>query len=192
VDLTEIIKLLGYPGMGFLAFFLFASPFGIVIPGDSMLVVAGLLSSQLFFNPVILIVCLPIFSILGDLVGFMVGKIVGPAVFERTNSKLFRKKYLNKAKKYLDENGTKKLILIKFIPIVRTFVPLVAGATNMKIKIFIFLSFFSSYIWVSLLFVLGYFVGSSIPGLEHHLLAVTILVVILSLIPAIIERKKAG
>jgi len=178
--------------MGFLAFFLFASPFGIVIPGDSMLVVAGLLSSQLFFNPVILIVCLPIFSILGDLVGFMVGKIVGPAVFERTNSKLFRKKYLNKAKKYLDENGTKKLILIKFIPIVRTFVPLVAGATNMKIKIFIFLSFFSSYIWVSLLFVLGYFVGSSIPGLEHHLLAVTILVVILSLIPAIIERKKAG
>jgi len=190
VDINSLIQLLGYPGISFFMFSLFASPLGVVVPGDSMLVVTGLLSSEDIFNIWVMLVILPFLSFCGDLTGFIFGRLVGPSVFEHTHSRLLKKRNLQKAKKYLDENGSKKLVLVKFVPIIRTFIPTVAGATGMKKRVFVTLSIFSSLIWIWGLLLGGYFLGSIIPNLEHHLLPVTMLVLIASLIPAFWERRR--
>lgn len=190
MDLKAIIEILGVPGLMLGVFMLGSSPLGTIIPGDSMLVIAGILANQGIFNLGFMLLFFPLFVFAGDAVGYMLGKYVGPEVFEH-NGKLFRKNELLRARKYLDNKGFESVLIIKFVPVVRTFLPLVAGALNMRKLTFLVVSFVGSSLWTWILLGLGYLLGNTIPNIEKLLTPVVILVVMLSLLHPMYNFIKA-
>src|SRR3990167_6091883 len=137
-NLPSLIQYVGYPGL-FTAVFLESGVFfGFFLPGASMLFTAGLLASQGIFNIWILIPLVTIAAILGDNVGYWFGNKVGIRLFERPDSRFFKREHLARAKEFYDKYGARTVVIGRFIPILRTFVPIVAGMVGMNYRKFIF------------------------------------------------------
>ena len=162
---------------------------GFFLPGDSLLVTAGLLASQpdrFDLNVYALGALLSIASILGNSVGYYIGKITGPRLFRRENSLLFNRKHLERAHAFYERHGGKTIILARFMPIVRTFVPVVAGMGQMQYRRYTVYNIIGGLAWIwSMLFV-GYFLGRYIPGIGDHIEIVILVVIFLSFLPGII------
>lgn len=165
---------------------------GFFLPGDSLLFVAGLFAAAGKLDVFVLLISLFIAGVLGDAVGYYTGKRAGAKLFNRPKSFVFRPEYLKKAQAFYLKHGGKTIIIARFVPIVRTFAPIVAGAADMPYRKFVVFNVFGGFIWVFSMILAGYFLGGFIERafgfkLEDHIDKVVIVVVALSLIPIIIE-----
>ena len=179
----------GYVGLTIIIFAETGLLVGFFLPGDSLLVTAGLLASQpdrFDLNVYALGALLSIASILGNSVGYYIGKVTGPRLFRRENSLLFNRKHLERAHAFYERHGGKTIILARFMPIVRTFVPVVAGMGQMQYRRYTVYNIIGGLAWIwSMLFV-GYFLGRYIPGIGDHIEIVILVVIFLSILPGII------
>lgn len=130
---------------------------GFLLPGDSLLVVLGLVCKIANWNLVLFIVALSIAAILGDTVGYSIGAKAGQALFKRPDSRFFKQEYLQKARDFFERHGGKSIIFARFVPIVRTFVPVVAGAAKMEYKRFLFFNIFGGIGWIASMLLFGFY-----------------------------------
>lgn len=168
---------------------------GFFLPGDSLLVVAGLFAAAGRLNVLILLTTLFVAAVVGDAVGYYSGLKLGPRIFSRQKSLVFRPSHLRKAQEFYEKYGGKTIIIARFVPIVRTFAPIVAGAAQMPYRDFLVYNFFGGLLWVTSMILSGYFLGSVVESafgirLEDHIEKVVIVVVALSLLPPVIEYLK--
>ena len=186
-DLPKIIEAIGYIGIFTIVFAESGLLIGIFLPGDSLLFTAGFLSSAGMFNlPTLSVGCF-IAAVLGDNVGYAFGKKVGPAIFKRKNSFWFHKKHLERAQRFYEKHGGKTIVLARFLPVVRTFAPILAGAGAMNYRKFLFYNILGGFSWAVGLTTLGYYLGSFIPDVDKYLLPIVLLIILLSLLPTVIH-----
>jgi len=156
------------------------------LPGDSLLFVVGTLAGSGFLNIALVYIVLLVAAILGDTVNYWIGYHIGARVFAKENSRLFNKAYLERTRGFYAKHGGKTIILARFIPIIRTFAPFVAGAARMNYRMFIFYNALGGFIWVTLLVFAGYFFGG-MPFIKENFEYAVIGIVIVSLLPVVIE-----
>jgi membrane-associated protein len=160
---------------------------GFFLPGDSLLFTAGLLASQGHLNlPVVLVGCF-LAAVAGDQVGYVFGARVGPALFRRPDSRFFRRSHLDRAQQYFDTQGPKTVLLARFIPIVRTFAPILAGVGKMRYRTFVAFNVVGGLLWAVGVTILGYTLGKSVKNIDHYLLPVIAVIVAVSFVPVIRE-----
>ena len=187
-DLESTLQTVGLIGLLVIIFAESGLLVGFFLPGDSLLFTAGLLSSQghLAPLPVILGGCF-LAAVAGDQVGYMFGSRVGPSLFRRPDSKIFKQEYVDKARAYFERHGSKTIVLARFVPIVRTFAPILAGVGDMQYRTFVTFNLIGGLLWAVGVTSLGYILGESIPDIDKYLLPVIALIVLLSVAPVAIE-----
>lgn len=166
--------------------------FGFIFPGDSLLFTAGAMVQQhiLPINIHIFVALLIIAAIAGDSVGYAFGHKVGRQLFERENSRFFKKKYLLQAEKFYEKHGSLTVVLARFVPIVRTFAPIVAGASKMHYRTFIAFNIIGGIIWAALFTYLGFFAGKALMEAGINIEAAALIIIFLSVLPMIIHALK--
>ncbi|MBA3712134.1 MAG: VTT domain-containing protein [Pyrinomonadaceae bacterium] len=169
---------------------------GFFLPGDSLLVVAGIFAARGDLNVFVLLGLLFVAAVVGDAVGYFSGAKLGPRLFTRQKSLLFRPSHLQKAHAFYEKYGGKTIIIARFVPIVRTFAPIVAGAAQMPYRQFVVFNVVGGLLWVFSMILGGYFLGSVLQtrfgiNLDEHIEWVVIIVVALSLVPMLVEFIKA-
>jgi membrane-associated protein len=196
VDLLHPDKLIEAFGTLGLFFIIFAESglfFGFFLPGDSLLFTAGVLcakaDSPLWPLPVVL-VGVAAAAILGDQVGYVFGRRVGPAIFRRPDSRLFKQAHVERAQLYFEEHGPKTILLARFVPIVRTFAPIVAGVGKMNYRVFLTYNVVGGILWGVGVTSLGYVLGEAV-DIDKYLLPVVFVIILVSLIPVLLELRKA-
>jgi membrane-associated protein len=158
------------------------------LPGDSLLFAAGAFAASGSLNLFLLMGILIVAAILGDTLNYSIGNFLGPKVFHR-EYKLLKKKHLEKTQQFYEKHGGKTIIFARFIPIIRTFAPFVAGIGKMKYSRFISFNVIGGVAWVSLFLVLGYFVGNN-PYIKRNFTLVIVAIILISIIPPVIEFLK--
>jgi membrane-associated protein len=188
-DVRALVAWGGYVGLTIIIFAETGLLVGFFLPGDSLLVTAGLLASQtqLFdLNVYLLGALLSVASIVGNSVGYYIGKVTGPRLFSRENSFLFNRKHLERAHAFYERHGGKTIVLARFMPIVRTFVPVVAGMGQMQYRRYTLYNIIGGLAWIWSMLFIGYFLGRYIPGIGDHIELVILAVIFLSFLPGII------
>lgn len=191
-DLANIIQTVGYVGLFAIVFAETGLFIGFFLPGDSLLFTAGLLASQGVFNIYALLVVLFTAAVIGDSTGYFIGQKFGKRLFQRENSRLFNKEHLVRAKNFYDKHGGKTIILARFIPVIRTFAPVVAGMADMKYTTFLFYNLAGGVIWAIGMPVLGFYLGSAIPDVDHYLIPIVLLIIFISILPGFIEATNTA
>ncbi len=184
-DLIVIIKAVGLIGIFLIVFAESGLFFGFFLPGDSLLFSAGLIAAGGFFDIRILILGCIIAAILGDSVGYFMGKKMGPKLFYKDTGFFFKKKRVEDAEAFYKKHGIYTIVLARFVPIIRTFAPIVAGIGKMKYKTFLSYNIFGGILWVLLVVSLGYFLGRIIPNPDIYILPIVIGIVGISLLPLV-------
>ena len=184
-----------YLGLWFVVFAETGLAVGFFLPGDSMLVVAGLFAAAGKLNLALVMLAFFLGSVIGDSTGYWTGRVMGKTLFNRESSWIFKPSRVEKAHAFFEKYGVKTVILARFIPIVRTFAPLVVGAAEMPYSRFLPFSIIGGLLWIPSMVLAGYFLGGVIERalnikLEDHIEKVVIVVVALSLLPPIIEFLK--
>lgn len=190
VDLIELIKTVGLIGIFIIVFAETGLFLGFFFPGDSLLFVAGLLSAQGFFNPEILIATIILAAITGNMAGYWFGSRIGSKLFEKEDSFFFKKKHAHSAQAFYDQHGTKTIALARFIPIVRTFAPIVAGVAKMHYRSFLIYNILGGIVWTCSLVLLGFLFGNLITDVDRYILPVIGAIIILSFLPAVMHMLK--
>ena len=187
MDPRNLIETFGTIGLIAIVFAESGLLFGFFLPGDSLLVTAGLLASQGHLNlPVILVGCF-VAAVAGDQVGYAFGSRVGPALFRRPDSKIFKQEYVERARHYFERHGSKTIVLARFVPIVRTFAPILAGVGTMRYRTFISFNIIGGLLWAVGVTLIGYILGESVPDIDKYLLPVIGFIILLSLAPVAVE-----
>jgi membrane-associated protein len=166
---------------------------GFFLPGDSLLFTAGLLSSEpetYHLNFFVIVVGCAIFAVLGDQVGYMFGKRVGPALFRRPDSKIFKQEYVQRTKDFFEHHGPKTIFLARFVPVVRTFAPILAGVGEMPYRTFLKYNIIGGIVWGAGIVTAGKLLGDAIPSIDRYLLPIIAVIVIVSIIPPLIEVRR--
>jgi membrane-associated protein len=194
-DLQTLIQQIGYIGVFAIVFAESGLLVGFFLPGDSLLFTAGFLASQnLNGQPILNIWVLTaicwIAAVVGDSTGYYIGRRMGKRLFDKESSRLFKKSHLQKAEAFYEKHGGKTIILARFTPIVRTFAPVVAGASNMNYASFVFYNIMGGTIWVLGMCLGGYFLGRIIPDVDKYLLPIIALIILLSIAPGIYHFLK--
>jgi len=190
-----MLNLLGvyvYLGLWFVVFAETGLAVGFFLPGDSLLVVSGLFAAAGKLNVAFVLLAFFLGSVLGDSTGYWTGRFMGKTLFNRESSRLFKPSRVEKAHAFFEKYGVKTVILARFVPIVRTFAPLVVGAAEMSYAKFLAFSVIGGLLWISSMVLAGYFLGGVIERalnirLEDHIEKVVIVVVAISLLPPLIE-----
>jgi membrane-associated protein len=185
LDLEQLIINVGYVGLFAIVFAESGLFFGFFFPGDSLLLTAGLLASREILNILILIPILFIGAVLGDTVGYWFGARTGPLLFKREESLLFKPKHLLAAKAFYEKHGGKTITLARFMPFVRTFAPIVAGAAEMHYRRFLFFNLIGGMAWAVGVTLLGYYLGSALGHIEGIDKYFTLLVLAFFFIPGL-------
>lgn len=165
--------------------------FGFFLPGDSLLFTAGLLASQGHFSVVLLWIGCMVAAIMGDSVGYAFGKRVGPRIFFKEDSFFFHKKHIERTRVFFEKYGKKTIILARFVPIVRTFAPILAGVGQMEYRIFASYNVIGGILWSTLLIFLGFGLGSVIPSIDRYLLPIVLCIILVSFLPILFEYWKS-
>lgn len=184
-----------YFGLFFIIFAETGLAVGFFLPGDSLLVVSGLFAAAGKLNVSLVMLAFFLGSVIGDNTGYWTGRMMGKTLFNRESSRIFKPSRVEKARHFFDKYGVKTVVLARFVPIVRTFAPLVVGATGMPYHKFLLFSILGGALWISSMVLAGYFLGGVVERalgikLEDHIEKVVIVVVFLSLLPPIIEFLK--
>lgn len=186
-DLPALIKWAGYFGMTGIVFAETGLLVGLFLPGDSLLVTAGLVAARGLLDVYLLGFLLNIAAILGNSCGYLIGRSTGPRIFTREDSLLFNKKHLFNAQQFYARHGRKTIVLAQFMPIIRTFSPVVAGVGRMPYRQFLMISIVGTILWVWSMLFTGYFLGRYIPGIDKHIEIVVLIVIFVSILPGIIS-----
>ncbi len=189
--LDQLVAWAGYTGLTIIVFCETGLLAGFFLPGDSLLVTAGLVASQGLLDIYLLNSLLIAAAIVGDSTGYLIGWYAGPKIFKKKDSLFFRREYLEKTHAFFERYGGKTIILARFVPIVRTFAPTVAGVGRMSYKKFLFFNVVGGVGWVVSMTSIGYFLGASIPNIEKHLHIVIAVVIVISFLPILFEWVKA-
>jgi len=184
-----------YFGLWFIIFAETGLAVGFFLPGDSLLVVSGLFAAAHKLNIWLVLISFFLGSVLGDSTGYWTGRVMGKTLFNRESSWIFKPSRVQKAHAFFEKYGVKTVILARFVPIVRTFAPLVVGAAEMPYSRFLPFSIIGGLLWIFSMVLAGYFLGGVIENamgikLEDHIEKVVIVVVLLSLLPPVIELVK--
>lgn len=190
IDLIALAKAAGYLGLFGIIFAESGLLFGFFFPGDSLLFTAGFLASQGYFNIFTLSASCFLGAVLGDSFGYAFGKRAGPMIFRQEDSLIFRKSHLEKAARFYQKYGGKTIILARFMPVIRTFAPILAGVGNMRYQTFLFYNAVGGLIWAIGLPFLGYFLGSVIPNVDRYIIPFVLFIIVLSILPPVIHILK--
>jgi membrane-associated protein len=185
-DLEGLIRWGGYLVIAAIIFAETGLLLGFFLPGDSLLVTAGLLAGTGLLNIWLLGLLLMVAAISGQSLGYAIGKAAGPRLFTREDSLLFKRSHLLRAHEFYEHYGAKTVVIARFMPILRTFVPVVAGAAQMNFRTYTIFNVVGATLWVWGMLLTGFLLGRYIPGIGKHIDIVIIVVVVLSLMPGII------
>jgi membrane-associated protein len=207
IDPERLIQSVGLIGLFLVVFAESGIMIGFFLPGDSLLFTAGLLTTGVvltegsdpftFAGGHVWLVALgcAIAAVAGDQVGYVFGRRVGPSLFRRPSSRLFKPEYVMKAELFFERHGAKAIVLARFVPVVRTFTPIVAGTSNMHYRTFVKFNVIGGVVWAVGFVLLGYWLGSAFPGIGDNLELAVVIIVAFSLVPIGIElwrhRRKA-
>lgn len=185
LDPIAMITTGSYLGIGLLVFAESGLLVGIFLPGDSLLFAGGLLAAGgvLEYPPLAIVVVVA--AILGDSVGYWFGANVGSNLFKRPDSRFFKRKYLVRTQRFYAEYGPRAVVLARFVPILRTLAPILAGVGTMSYAQFISYNALGALLWGAGVVSAGYFLGSLIPGIENYLLPISLGIIVLSLLPIV-------
>lgn len=190
MELKDLVEAVGYLGIFAIIFAESGILLGFFLPGDSLLFTAGFLASQNILSlPILLLGCF-IAAVAGDSLGYWLGAKLGVKLFQKEDSFLFHKKNLIKTQEFYDKHGMKTIILARFIPIIRTFAPTLAGVASMKYSIFLRYNIIGGVLWAIGVTLAGYFLGRVVPDVDKYLIPIILLIVIVSLLPALIHLLK--
>lgn len=193
LDPEKLLNNYGLIGLGLIVFAESGLLIGFFLPGDSLLFTAGLLSAlgKGITQP-IWVVCLVTFTaaVLGDQVGYQFGKRVGPSLFDRPKSRLFKPGHVVAAQRFFELHGPKTIILARFVPIVRTFAPIVAGVGQMRYRTFAVYNVIGGALWGIGVTLAGYSLGKRFPGLKDRIDLLAVVIVAISLLPVLFEILK--
>ncbi len=189
-NLQEIIIAAGYAGVFVTIFAESGFLLGFFLPGDSLLFTLGILASQDFFNIYALVALCVSAAILGDNFGYWCGKKFGPAIFNRDESLLFHKKNVEKTRLFYEKYGRKAIILARFVPVVRTFVPIMAGVGQMNYMTFLRYNVIGGLLWGAGVLLAGFFLGQAFPQVQNYLLLIIIIIILTSFLPVLTEWLK--
>jgi membrane-associated protein len=189
-DPGPIIQWGGYPVLA-LIIFLETGAMVAFLPGDSLLFVAGLYAAKGDLNILMLNVLLSVMAILGDATSYTIGSRVGPRIFNRPRSRFLKPEHIEAAHAFYEKHGGKAIVIARFVPLVRTFVPVVAGVAGMTYRNFAMFNVVGGISWVASMTLGGYFLGSLFPDLGRHVEKVIIVIVLLSVLPMVVEYIKA-
>jgi membrane-associated protein len=187
LDPTQLINTFGLIGIMAILFAECGLLVGVFLPGDSLLFTAGLLAAGGLVAPLwVLLLLLPVAAIAGNLVGWWIGRKAGPAVFERPDSRLLKAQYVQRAESFFERNGARAVLLARFVPVVRTFSSVMAGAARMDFRRFALYSVIGGVLWAAGVTLLGYWLGQ-VAVVHDHVELFILGVVVLSLVPIAIE-----
>jgi len=190
-DLPELVRWAGLIGLTAIIFSETGLLVGVFLPGDSLLVTAGLLSARGYLNVYTLVPALMAAAICGNSLGYFIGHTTGPRIFNRENSLFFNKKHATRAHEFYAKHGRKTIVLAQFMPVIRTFSPVIAGVGGMEFKTFITFNIIGAIVWVGSMVSIGYFLGSYIPGIDQHIEIVVAIVVFISILPGLIGSYRS-
>ena len=194
-DVESLVRVGGLVGLTAIVFVETGLLIGFFLPGDSLLVTAGLFAARGDLDLFALNLTLSLAAIIGDTVGYNIGAKAGPKIFTRDGSLLFNRKHLITTKEFYDRHGGFTIVIARFVPIIRTFAPVVAGVGAMQYRRFLSYNVFGGIGWVAATTCGGYFLGQMIPNIHEHIHVVIAVVIAVSLLPAVIkfaqERLKA-
>ena len=191
--LTDVKSLIQWGGTLLVCVVVFTETglfFGFFLPGDSLLVTAGVFAAAGHLSLTALLVIVALCAVAGDQVGYLIGRKAGQALYSRDDSFFFRKQHLARAHEFYERYGGKTIVLARFIPIVRTFAPAVAGAANMNYTRFVSFNVFGGVLWVWSMVLIGYLLGSAVPNVDRHIHIIIVVVVFLSILPGIVEALR--
>jgi membrane-associated protein len=190
LDPVSIIKTGSYLGIAIIIFAESGLLFGIFFPGDSLLFAAGLLSAGGFlaFGPLVFVVVVA--AIVGDSVGYWFGANVGVNFFKRKDSFFFKQEYLKRTERFYQTYGGRAVVLARFVPIVRTIAPILAGIGSMTYKQFLSFNILGGLLWGAGMLSLGYSLGSIIPNAEDYILPISFVIIVVSFLPILINLAR--
>jgi len=194
-ELVNPESIIRYGGIYLLLFVVFAETglfIGFFLPGDSLLFTAGLLCSTgiLAMHPALLIFLIMVAAVFGNMVGYIFGKRVGPILFKRKSGFLFRQEHLAMANEFYKKHGKKTIVLSRFLPIVRTFAPIIAGIVKLEYHKFVIYSIVGAILWVNILVLAGYFLGQYLPQTKDYLGYIVIFLIAITTLPFAINWIK--
>lgn len=187
LDPIIIIKTVGLIGIFLIIFAESGLFFGFFFPGDTLLFAAGILGSQGYLSISVLIIGCVFSAIIGDSVGYWTGRKVGRKLFNRDASLLFSKKHVTRAENFYQKHGPITIVAARFIPLIRTFAPIVAGVAQMQYRNFFIYNIIGGILWSTLLPLIGYYFGSIIPDPDRILVPLAIIVIAIAFIPVIVR-----
>ncbi|MSU74769.1 DedA family protein [Candidatus Kaiserbacteria bacterium] len=187
LDPVAMVKTGSYLGLALVIFAESGLLVGIFLPGDSLLFAAGLLSAAGFLSIGPLILVVTIAAIVGDSVGYWFGANVGVSFFKRKDSLFFKQEYLKRTELFYQKYGGRAVVLARFVPIVRTIAPILAGIGSMKYSTFLRYNVLGGLLWGTGMTLLGYTLGSVIPDSERYILPISLVIIVISFLPIIIN-----
>jgi membrane-associated protein len=192
-NLTDLIHWAGLFGLVSIIFAETGLLVGVFLPGDSLLVTAGLLvaSGQFHINVYWLATLLTFAAVLGNTSGFLIGKTTGPRIFRREQSIFFNKKHAMRAHEFFEKHGKKTIILAQFMPVIRTFSPVVCGVGGIAFRFFFSYNVIGAIAWIWSMIFTGYVLGRYIPNVQNHITIVVLVVILVSIMPGIISGVRA-
>ena len=189
IELTQLIQNIGLVGIILMVFLESGVPIGFIFPGDSLLITAGVLGAAGLLNIQLLIIGVFVAAVLGVNAGYYIGKKYGIKMFSNEQSRIFNPRNIKHAESFYESHGGKAIVLARFIPVVRTFAPIVAGIAHMNYKKFMIFNIIGALIWAVGVTMLGYALGNTIGAdvMEKYLILIILSVIALSFIPAIVH-----
>jgi len=186
MHIFEIMPLIQTIGLVGIFLFVFAESglfFGFFLPGDSLLFTAGVLAGAGHFNIFLLFFGSFLMAVLGDSFGYWFGKKIGPRIFSKPDSFFWNKKNIEKTEVFFEKHGNKAVTFARFVPIVRTFTPIMAGVGNMRYKTFLFWNILGGMFWTGSMIFIGYFLGNHIKNIDKYILPIIFAIIIISFVP---------
>jgi membrane-associated protein len=190
-NLPELVQWAGILGLAAIVFSETGLLVGFFLPGDSLLVTAGLFAARGYLDIYWLLPALTLAAISGNSLGYFIGRSTGPRIFNRENSLLFNKKHAMRAHRFYAKYGRKTIVLAQFMPILRTFSPVIAGVAGMPFREFITYNILGAFAWIWSMIGTGFFLGTYIPNIEKNIHIVIAVVIFVSILPAILSALKA-
>lgn len=186
-----LIRTFGFPGLLAIVYLESAVLLGVILPGDSLLFTAGLLSANDLLVPIwMLLIAVPVAAIAGDQTGYWIGRKAGPAIFRRPDSMIFKQAYVEKAHHFFETYGPRTVAMARFVPIVRTMAPIMAGVSRMRYRSFTIYNTCGDIVWGVGVTALGFFLGQ-IPFVREYIELILVAIIVLSVLPMLLHLLKA-
>jgi len=185
LDPTHLIRSGGLIAIAIVIFAESGMLIGFFLPGDTLLLSAGVLAAQGQFSIALTIAVIAAAAIVGDNTGYLIGKVMGKRLFRKQDGILFRHEYVERAEKFYEKYGARAMLIAHYVPIVRSFAPLVAGVGKMNRFKFFMYDAIGDITWAAIVTLLGYWVGSKIPNLDHYILGTIVVVMCISIAPVL-------